>query len=146
MFYFGLKMHLKLIKTLIQKFLPLLTNISHVTYLLHTMKNCMRLLLLCKHSRRHSKSCRKNKTPCRFGFPRPASKRTFITRPMMDSDATDSVNVETPDITTTTNNHAAIHDNKRVGQLQPKPLLQHMKILLSDPKNAYASTDAFSPL
>ncbi|XP_061784267.2 uncharacterized protein [Nerophis lumbriciformis] len=30
------------------------------------------------HSKRHSKSCRKNKTVCRFNFPKPISARTFI--------------------------------------------------------------------
>ncbi|XP_029957163.1 uncharacterized protein LOC115395673 [Salarias fasciatus] len=30
------------------------------------------------HSKRHSKSCRKNKTTCRFHFPKPASTRTFL--------------------------------------------------------------------
>ncbi|XP_029954136.1 uncharacterized protein LOC115393324 isoform X3 [Salarias fasciatus] len=30
------------------------------------------------HSKRHSKSCRKNKTTCRFHFPKPATMRTFL--------------------------------------------------------------------
>ncbi|XP_029949267.1 uncharacterized protein LOC115389839 [Salarias fasciatus] len=30
------------------------------------------------HSKRHSKSCRKNKTTCRFHFPKPATTRTFL--------------------------------------------------------------------
>ncbi|XP_030019133.1 uncharacterized protein LOC115439438 [Sphaeramia orbicularis] len=30
------------------------------------------------HSKRHSKSCKKNKTKCRFNFPKPVSARTFI--------------------------------------------------------------------
>uniref|UniRef100_A0A3B3YQH8 ATP-dependent DNA helicase n=1 Tax=Poecilia mexicana TaxID=48701 RepID=A0A3B3YQH8_9TELE len=33
-----------------------------------------------QHSKRHSKSCKKKKTVCRFNFPRPASCRTFICR------------------------------------------------------------------
>ncbi|XP_026187397.1 uncharacterized protein LOC113145179 [Mastacembelus armatus] len=33
---------------------------------------------LQQHSKRHSKTCKKNKTVCRFNFPRPASMRTFI--------------------------------------------------------------------
>ncbi|XP_073688692.1 uncharacterized protein [Garra rufa] len=33
-----------------------------------------------KHSTRHSKTCRKKNTVCRFNFPRPPSRRTFITR------------------------------------------------------------------
>ncbi|XP_055017901.1 uncharacterized protein LOC129411312 [Boleophthalmus pectinirostris] len=32
------------------------------------------------HSKHHSKTCRKNKTVCRFKFPRPPSQRTFIKR------------------------------------------------------------------
>ncbi|XP_065109326.2 uncharacterized protein [Paramisgurnus dabryanus] len=33
-----------------------------------------------KHSTKHSKTCRKKNTVCRFNFPRPPSSRTFITR------------------------------------------------------------------
>ncbi|XP_038139885.1 uncharacterized protein LOC119782800 [Cyprinodon tularosa] len=33
-----------------------------------------------QHSKRHSKTCKKNKTVCRFNFPRPPSSRTFICR------------------------------------------------------------------
>ncbi|XP_048257841.1 uncharacterized protein LOC125383536 [Haliotis rufescens] len=34
-----------------------------------------------KHSARHSKTCKKNGTTCRFNFPRPPSSETFISRP-----------------------------------------------------------------
>ncbi|XP_046348179.2 uncharacterized protein LOC124128768 [Haliotis rufescens] len=34
-----------------------------------------------KHSKRHSKTCNKNGTTCRFNFPRPPSSETFISRP-----------------------------------------------------------------
>ncbi|XP_076120789.1 uncharacterized protein LOC143101377 [Alosa pseudoharengus] len=33
-----------------------------------------------RHSTRHSKTCRKKNTVCRFNFPRPPSSRTFITK------------------------------------------------------------------
>ncbi|CAM4732690.1 unnamed protein product [Leuciscus chuanchicus] len=33
------------------------------------------------HSRNHSKSCKKNKKHCRFGFPKPPINRTMISRP-----------------------------------------------------------------
>ena len=33
-----------------------------------------------RHSTRHSKTCRKKNTVCRFNFPRPPTGRTFITR------------------------------------------------------------------
>ncbi|CAF3901526.1 unnamed protein product [Rotaria sp. Silwood1] len=40
------------------------------------------------HSRNHSKSCLKyHKTLCRFGFPRPVARRTFICEPIkVDND------------------------------------------------------------
>ena len=34
------------------------------------------------HSKKHFKSCKKKGTTCRFNFPRPISKRTFITKPV----------------------------------------------------------------
>ncbi|XP_061191743.1 uncharacterized protein LOC133199982 [Saccostrea echinata] len=39
------------------------------------------VLAVQQHSRRHSKSCRKKGTECRFNFPRPPSLRTFISSP-----------------------------------------------------------------
>ncbi|XP_076849952.1 uncharacterized protein LOC143498932 [Brachyhypopomus gauderio] len=43
-----------------------------------------------QHSKRHSKSCRKKKTTCRFNFPRPPSSRTFITRRKTDNPEKDA--------------------------------------------------------
>ncbi|XP_063049297.1 uncharacterized protein LOC134443443 [Engraulis encrasicolus] len=40
-----------------------------------------------KHSTRHSKTCRKKNTVCRFHFPRPPSQKTFITRSVSSEDA-----------------------------------------------------------
>ena len=34
-----------------------------------------------QHSKRHSKSCKKKGTECRFNFPRPPSMRTFVSNP-----------------------------------------------------------------
>lgn len=42
-----------------------------------------------RHSKRHSKSCRKKKTECRFNFPKPPSERTFVARPIDDDDQED---------------------------------------------------------
>ncbi len=38
------------------------------------------------HSRKHSKSCKKKGTECRFNFPRPPSKQTFIAQPQPTDD------------------------------------------------------------
>ena len=38
------------------------------------------------HSKKHSKSCKKGNKECRFGFPKPPVKNTFITRPKTDND------------------------------------------------------------
>ncbi|KAK7882236.1 hypothetical protein WMY93_028410 [Mugilogobius chulae] len=47
-----------------------------------------------KHSERHSKTCRKKNTVCRFNFPRPVSERTFITRRKEKPNATMASPVE----------------------------------------------------
>ena len=38
------------------------------------------------HSRRHSKSCKKKGTECRFNFPKPPSDRTFVIRHQPNDD------------------------------------------------------------
>ncbi|KAG7999536.1 ATP-dependent DNA helicase PIF1 [Nibea albiflora] len=43
-----------------------------------------------QHSKRHSKTCKKGKTVCRFNFPRPPSARTFISRSVTDEENTNS--------------------------------------------------------
>lgn len=42
-----------------------------------------------QHSKKHSKSCKKNGAECRFNFPRPPSQRTFITDVVDDEDEND---------------------------------------------------------
>ncbi|XP_062414175.1 uncharacterized protein LOC119206796 [Pungitius pungitius] len=46
-----------------------------------------------QHSKRHSKSCKKKHTICRFNFPRPASTRTFICRKTEECEQTCLCNV-----------------------------------------------------
>ncbi|XP_049339759.1 uncharacterized protein LOC125804686 [Astyanax mexicanus] len=40
------------------------------------------------HSRRHSKTCRKRNSVCRFNFPRPPSNKTFISRKKREEEST----------------------------------------------------------
>ncbi len=50
-----------------------------------------------QHSKRHSKSCKKKNTDCRFNFPRPPSMRTFVANPVpMDIDDQDDKVDNTP--------------------------------------------------
>ncbi|XP_065928750.1 uncharacterized protein [Magallana gigas] len=46
-----------------------------------------------QHSKKHSKSCRKKGTECRFHFPRPPSKKTFITS-VQEEDNSDECKTE----------------------------------------------------
>ncbi|XP_062597817.1 uncharacterized protein LOC134259232 [Saccostrea cucullata] len=46
------------------------------------------VLAVQQHSKKHSKSCRKKGTECRFNFPRPPSQRTFISSPHDDDETT----------------------------------------------------------
>uniref|UniRef100_A0AAR2L016 ATP-dependent DNA helicase n=1 Tax=Pygocentrus nattereri TaxID=42514 RepID=A0AAR2L016_PYGNA len=48
------------------------------------------VLSVQRHSKRHSKTCKKKGTTCRFNFPRPPSNRTFITRCTTDDAKKDS--------------------------------------------------------
>nr|XP_054591529.1 uncharacterized protein LOC129155826 [Nothobranchius furzeri] len=52
-----------------------------------------------QHSKRHSKTCRKKKTVCRFNFPRPASVRTFISRGEKYQDAVKTCKCDKTDST-----------------------------------------------
>ncbi|XP_063048465.1 uncharacterized protein LOC134442065 [Engraulis encrasicolus] len=47
-----------------------------------------------KHSTRHSKTCRKKNTVCRFNFPRPVSNCTFITRGVSSEELNDKDEVK----------------------------------------------------
>lgn len=47
-----------------------------------------------QHSKKHSKSCKKNGAECRFNFPRPPSQRTFITEMHDDSNDDDDDDTE----------------------------------------------------
>ncbi|XP_062618486.1 uncharacterized protein LOC134280065 [Saccostrea cucullata] len=48
------------------------------------------VLAVQQHSKKHSKSCRKKGTECRFNFPRPPSLRTFISSPYEDDSTENS--------------------------------------------------------
>ncbi|XP_062614683.1 uncharacterized protein LOC134276442 [Saccostrea cucullata] len=47
-----------------------------------------------QHSKKHSQSCRKKGTECRFNFPRPPSEKTFITKPRDNQMETEDDSVE----------------------------------------------------
>ena len=48
------------------------------------------------HSKRHTKSCKKGNRPCRFNFPKPVAKETFVSRPatMPDGRAPSKAEIE----------------------------------------------------
>ncbi|TKS65922.1 ATP-dependent DNA helicase PIF1 [Collichthys lucidus] len=73
-----------------------------------------------KHSTRHSKTCRKKKTVCRFNFPRPPSRRTFITRAVNSEDSVVEADI------------AHAHD-----------IMKRVKSALTKPDMSFDSTDAF---
>ncbi|XP_070407786.1 uncharacterized protein [Nothobranchius furzeri] len=52
-----------------------------------------------QHSKRHSKTCKKKNTVCRFNFPRPASTRTFISRGEKYQDAAKTCKCDKTDST-----------------------------------------------
>ena len=76
-----------------------------------------------QHSKRHSKSCKKKGTKCRFNFPRPPSMRTFVANPVpVDFDDEDDKSVNTPE-----------HDAKE--------LLKSVWTAVNDERNQQMTTD-----
>ena len=49
-----------------------------------------------QHSKKHSNSCRKKGTECRFNFPRPPSEQTFITQPVNNTEVIDEEKEQMP--------------------------------------------------
>ena len=76
------------------------------------------------HSKKHSKSCKKKGTTCRFNFPRPISKRTFITKPVVGGKDKD---IETD-------------------QKNAKELLESVKNELANETNYESTNDLFEKL
>ncbi|XP_070411903.1 uncharacterized protein [Nothobranchius furzeri] len=77
------------------------------------------------HSKKHSKSCRKNHTTCRFHFPRPPSNNTFICKQETDVD-----NKENPSDKTSS-------DLKKAA----KHIMTKVKEALTSENNTFSSID-----
>ncbi|KAK6168715.1 hypothetical protein SNE40_019901 [Patella caerulea] len=76
------------------------------------------------HSKKHSKSCRKKNTVCRFNFPRPPSEETFVCR-TVDMDKS--------------NNQESRKDE--ISNDQAKTILECIMKAISDPDKNYDSID-----
>ena len=76
------------------------------------------------HSKKHSKSCKKKGTTCRFNFPRPISKRTFITKPVDVGEGKDM----------------------KTDQKNAKELLESVKNELANETNYESTNDLFEKL
>lgn len=77
-----------------------------------------------QHSKKHSQSCRKKGTECRFNFPRPPSEKTFITKPFDKQDLNDGQN-----------------SNLGVGKNNAKEILQKVWDEIQDPANEIFSCE-----
>lgn len=77
-----------------------------------------------QHSKKHSQSCRKKGTECRFNFPRPPSEKTFITKPFDKQDLNDGQN-----------------SNLGVGKSNVKEILQKVWDEIQDPANEVFSCE-----
>ncbi|KAK6165196.1 hypothetical protein SNE40_023581 [Patella caerulea] len=76
------------------------------------------------HSKKHSKSCKKKNTVCRFNFPRPPSEETFVCR-TVDMDKSD--------------NHEPRKDE--ISNDQAKTILECIMRAISDPDKNYNSIE-----
>ncbi|KAI4899975.1 hypothetical protein NFI96_003455, partial [Prochilodus magdalenae] len=85
-----------------------------------------------RHSKRHSKSCKKRGTPCRFNFPRPPSSRTFITRRKTETGKDDG-NGESPE------HSIIVHDI--IDRELAEAIVKKVKDILLDPEANFQSAD-----
>ncbi|XP_042269742.1 uncharacterized protein LOC121898666 isoform X1 [Thunnus maccoyii] len=90
-----------------------------------------------QHSKRHSKTCKKKNTVCRFNFPRPASARTFICRRKDDEECKKACSCETDKSSTCVN-----HSQKTSNDMKKKhaaEIMTKIKNALSNEKNSFDS-------
>ncbi|KAK6168643.1 hypothetical protein SNE40_019835 [Patella caerulea] len=87
-----------------------------------------------RHSYKHTKSCKKNKTVCRFNFPRPPSKQSFICRSIDNYDT----NIPEQDENENGDNTC---NNDKITQNTAKSLLEALWKALSDEEKNYTSID-----
>ncbi|XP_041467172.1 uncharacterized protein LOC121417516 [Lytechinus variegatus] len=79
-----------------------------------------------QHSKKHSKSCRKKGTTCRFNFPRPPSEKTFIIKPVEKNELQDKRN----------RNKTKINNVKEVEESEKNERKKNAKELLNSVKDA----------
>ncbi|KAI4883077.1 hypothetical protein NFI96_008887 [Prochilodus magdalenae] len=85
-----------------------------------------------RHSKRHSKSCKKRGTPCRFNFPRPPSSRTFITRHKTETGKDDGKG-ESP--------KHSMKVNDIIDRELAEAIVKKVKDILLDPEANFQSAD-----
>ncbi|KAI4872883.1 hypothetical protein NFI96_009167 [Prochilodus magdalenae] len=91
-----------------------------------------------RHSKRHSKSCKKRGTPCRFNFPRPPSSRTFITRHKTETRKDDEKG-ESP--------KHSMNVNDIIDRELAEAIVKKVKDILLDPEaNFHSDDDLFASI
>ncbi|XP_062599557.1 uncharacterized protein LOC134261102 [Saccostrea cucullata] len=83
-----------------------------------------------QHSKKHSQSCRKKGTDCRFNFPRPPSKKTFLAKPRNFEEDTENVS----------------NGNLELKRNDAKAILQKVWENIQDPTQNLSSTEIFYKL
>ncbi|XP_053178284.1 uncharacterized protein LOC128361756 [Scomber japonicus] len=85
------------------------------------------------HSKKHSKSCKKKRTTCRFNFPRPPSNKTFICKPKTEEQQQqDKTNIEQQQSNVKTCDAEA----------KAKEIMSKVKLALSNEETTFDSVDA----
>ncbi|KAA0701445.1 ATP-dependent DNA helicase PIF1 [Triplophysa tibetana] len=95
-----------------------------------------------QHSKRHSKTCKKKNTVCRFNFPRPASARTFICRGKSDAKKKCMCEEEkTDDLTKCACVQRQSQKDLKMKREQASEILSAVKKALSDENSNYDSVE-----
>ncbi|XP_058472555.1 uncharacterized protein LOC131445864 [Solea solea] len=94
------------------------------------------------HSKRHSKTCKKKNTVCRFNFPRPASAQTFISRVKVDEEI-EKCNCEKTDSTETVCLKCKERDfeERKARKVRAHEILAKIKEALSDENQSFDTVE-----
>nr|XP_043868972.1 uncharacterized protein LOC122758736 [Solea senegalensis] len=94
------------------------------------------------HSKRHSKTCKKKNTVCRFNFPRPASAQTFISRLKVDEEIVECSCKKTDSTETVCFNcKESDFKERKARKVRAHDILEAIKKALSDENQSFDTVE-----
>lgn len=94
-----------------------------------------------QHSKRHSKTCKKKNTTCRFNFPRPVSAKTFICRGKSNADIQKTCKCNVPSTTVVTPCACVHNEALKMKKDVAEKMMGDIKKALTDETISYGTVE-----